>query len=102
MDPIITEILKGGVFAAAAIYFFIRYDGEVKDRRATEKAAVEMILAIKDRQHAETIASHNATTEVLATNARMIESQAAAAQTLVAEVRALASEIRHRPAEGAR
>lgn len=96
--PLLAAIIKAGTGYALALWFYFRWDAEMKDRRATEKAAVDMILQIKDRHHAETIAASNAQTDVLSANARMIESHTATAAQLTAEVRELAAEIRRRPA----
>lgn len=101
MEPvssaIVAELVKLGTGYVLAAFFWLRYDSELKDRRATEKAATELILKIKDKAHDATIQSANSQSEILSTNARMIESHTTTQQALIAEVRELAAEIRRRP-----
>lgn len=101
MDPasaaLLAEIIKAGVGYCLAAYFYIRLDGEVKDRRATEKVAVELMFKLKDEHHAARMGDHTQTSEVLRANARMIEAHTAQQAQLTAEVRELAQEVRRRP-----
>ena len=101
MEPasaaLLAEIIKAGIGYCLAAYFYLRLDSEVKDRRATEKVAVDLMLKLKDEHHAARMGDHAQASEVLRANAKMIEAHTAQQAQLTAEVRELAQEVRRRP-----
>ena len=101
MDPILLaavgKLAESGLGWCVCIVLGWLLWREIKDRRACEKAATELMMQRDDKHHALVMQMSNSQTEVLATNARMIEGHTASQNALLTELRDLAAEIKRRP-----
>ncbi|ARJ70427.1 hypothetical protein B0A89_13065 [Paracoccus contaminans] len=97
LTTLVAEILKQGVLACLAAYFYLSRESERKDRRATEQVATELLMKVKDQHHEVRMGDVTRTYEVMQANAKMIEAHTAQQAQLTAEIRELAQEVRRRP-----